>query len=73
MMSQKDTQGRDIKTITTIMIIIIITEICKAHTLRLKALNKHNITQIMYIEIENVISNKNVRKTTTTKQQQPNT
>ena len=28
-------------------------EICKAPTLRLKALNKH--THIMYIEMENVI------------------
>ena len=33
--------------------LIIITEICKAPTLRLKALNKH--THIMYIEMENVI------------------
>ena len=33
--------------------IIIIMEICKAPTLRLKALNKH--THIMYIEMENVI------------------
>ena len=33
-------------------------EICKAPTLRLKALNKHNITHITYnIEMENVISN----------------
>ena len=32
---------------------IIITDICKAPTLRLKALNKH--THIMYIEMENVI------------------
>ena len=31
----------------------IIMEICKAPTLRLKALNKH--THIMYIEMENVI------------------
>ena len=31
-------------------------EICKAPTLRLKALNKHSITHIMYIEMENVIS-----------------
>ena len=30
-------------------------ENCKAPTLRLKALNKHNIIHIMYIEIENVI------------------
>ena len=45
-----DTEGRDI-TITIIM------EICKAPTLRLKALNKHNITHIMYIEMEIVISN----------------
>ena len=36
-----------------IIIIIIIMEICKAPTLRLKALNKH--THIMYIEMENVI------------------
>ena len=35
------------------MMIIIIMEICKAPTLRLKALNKH--THIMYIEMENVI------------------
>ena len=27
-------------------------EICKAPTLRLKALNKHNITHIMYIKME---------------------
>ena len=32
---------------------IIITDICKAPTLRLKTLNKH--THIMYIEMENVI------------------
>ena len=31
-------------------------EICKAPTLRLKALNKH--TYIMYIEMENVIKKK---------------
>ena len=35
-----------------------IMEICKAPTLRLKALNKHSIAHIMYIEMENVISNK---------------
>ena len=27
-------------------------EICKAPTLRLKALNKHSVTHIMYIEME---------------------
>ena len=32
--------------------VIIIMEICKASTLRLKALNKYSITHIMYIEIE---------------------
>ena len=32
-------------------------EICKAPTLRLKALNKHRIAHIMYTEMENVISN----------------
>ena len=31
-------------------------EICKAPTLRLKALNKH--THLMYIEMENVIQKK---------------
>ena len=35
-------------------------EICKAPTLRLKALNKH--THIMYIEIENVIQKKKKKK-----------
>ena len=45
-----------------IRIIIIIIEICKAPTLRLKALNKHSITHIIYIKMENVISNKNVYK-----------
>ena len=40
-----------------IMMIIIIMEICKASTLRLKALSKDNIPQIMYTEMENVISN----------------
>ena len=39
-----------------LIIIIIIMEICKAPTLRLKALNKH--THIMYIEMENVIKKK---------------
>ena len=34
------------------VIIIIIMEICKACTLRLKALNKPSITHIMYIEME---------------------
>ena len=36
--------------------LLIIMEICKAPTLRLKALNKH--THIMYIEMENVIKKK---------------
>ena len=36
-------------------LLIIIMKICKAPTLRLKALNKH--TQIMYIEMETVIKN----------------
>ena len=35
------------------MEIIIIMEICKVPTLRLKVLNKH--TYIMYIEMENVL------------------
>ena len=37
-------------------------EICKAPTLRFKGLNKHSITHIMYIEMENVISKKKRRK-----------
>ena len=35
-------------------------EICKAPTLRLKALNKH--THIMYIKMENVIQKKKEKK-----------
>ena len=37
--------------------IIVIRESYKAPILRLRALNKHNKTHIMYIEIDNVISN----------------
>ena len=33
--------------------LIIITEICKTPALRLKAVNKHNVTH-MYIEMDNV-------------------
>ena len=40
------------------MSLIIIMEICKGPTLRLKALNKH--THIMYIEMENVIQKINM-------------
>ena len=36
---------------------IIIMEICEVPTLWLEALNKHNTTQIMYIKMENGISN----------------
>ena len=35
-----------------VCVITIIMEICKAPTLRLKALNKHSITHMMYIEME---------------------
>ena len=38
-------------------LIIVIMEICNAPTPRLKALNQHDITHIMCIEIENVIRN----------------
>ena len=31
---------------------MMIMEICKAPTLRLKALNKHSVTHVMYIEME---------------------
>ena len=41
---------------------IIIMEICKASTLRLKALNKHSMTRIMYIEMENVIPKKKKKR-----------
>ena len=37
------------------MIKVIIMGICKAPTLLLKAPNKHSMTHIMYIEMENVI------------------
>ena len=40
--------------------LIIIMEICKASTLRLKALNKH--IHIMYIKMKNVIKKKKKRK-----------
>ena len=40
--------------------IIIIMKICKAPTLRLKALNRH--THIMYIEMENVIKKEEKRR-----------
>ena len=44
--------------------IIVFMDICRAPTPWLKALNKHNdVTHIMYIEMENVISN--LRKTNT--------
>ena len=33
-------------------VLITLMEICKAPTLRLKALKKHSITHIMYIEME---------------------
>ena len=33
-------------------------EICKVPTLRLRVLNKHSVTHIMYIEMENVIRKK---------------
>ena len=33
-------------------------EICKAPTLQLKVPNKHRLTRIIYIEMENVISDK---------------
>ena len=38
------------------LIIIIIMDIFKAPILRLKALNKHDMTHIMYIEMENITS-----------------
>ena len=47
-----------LKSLLTCIIIIIIMEICKAPTLRLKSQNKH--THIMYIEMENVIKKKKI-------------
>ena len=46
--------------IIIIIIIIIIMEVCKAPSLRLKALNRR--THIMYIEMENVIKKQNKTK-----------
>ena len=43
--------------IRIILIVIIIMTIGEAPTLRLKAFNKQSVTHIMYIEMENVISN----------------
>ena len=43
--------------IIIIIIIIIIMVICKASTLRLKAPNKHSVTHIMYIKMDNAMSN----------------
>ena len=40
-----------------VSVIIIIMEICQVPTIRLKALNMHIITHIMYNEVENVITN----------------
>ena len=47
--------------VSAVVIIIVPMDICRAPTLRLKALNKHSITHIMYIEMENVISNKKIK------------
>ena len=41
---------------------IIIMEISKAPTLRLKALNKHSITHIMYVEMEMLSAIKKKKK-----------
>ena len=43
--------------IIIIIIRIIIREIRKASTLRLKTPNKHSVTHIMYIKMENAMSN----------------
>ena len=43
--------------LVTLVLIIIIMEICKAPTSQLKALNKHNITHIMCSEMDYVINN----------------
>ena len=42
--------------------IIIIMGICKVPTLRLKAMNKHNMTHIMYIEMEMLSAIKKKKK-----------
>ena len=39
------------------ILIIMIMKIFKTPTMRPKALNKHNMTHIMYIEMENVNNN----------------
>ena len=45
-----------------IIIIIIIMEISQAPILQMKALNTHNIAHIMYIDMENFISNNYLTK-----------
>ena len=52
--------GRSVggRNISDEIVLVIIMEICKAPTLRFKALNKH--THIMYIEMENVIQKVNM-------------
>ena len=41
------------------VVVVVIMEICKAHTPQLKALNKHNTCRLMYMEMENVLTNAN--------------
>ena len=51
-------EGCAVVVVASFLPLVIIMEMCKAPTLRLKAPNKHSITHIMYIEMENVTSNK---------------
>ena len=46
------TENTSQDTCQDIWLIVIIMEICKVPILQLKALNKHSITHIIYIEIE---------------------
>ena len=43
--------------VVAVVVVVVIIEICKAHTPQLKALNKHNTCRLMYMEMENVLTN----------------
>ena len=43
--------------IVVVVVVVVVIAICKAPILRLKAPNKHNITHVMYMEMEHATSN----------------
>ena len=46
-----------IMVVVVVVVVVVVMDICKAPTLRLKAPNKHNITHVMYMEMEHATSN----------------